>query len=176
MLHLSYSSESVNKTWLPNITEIAPPPPLNILAGSAPVYCTTVQRREEVRWRPVQEASSATHGPTKVLRKQMYCRWRKYLWYCWDVSAPATVIRRPHGDSAPEELCPSCPHRYAPASVCSAYHVNTTARGFNSCLCFSYQSIRENTIQSAAILIKEHFLTLPGSGLQLKRHFSKDLL
>ena len=59
ILHLSYSSESVNKTWLPNITEIAPPP-LNLLAGSSPVYCTTVQRREEVRWRPVQEASSAT--------------------------------------------------------------------------------------------------------------------
>jgi len=27
----------------------------------------------------------------------------------------------------------------------------------NSCLCFSYLSIRENTIEEAAILIKEHF-------------------
>jgi len=32
--------------------------------------------------------------------------WRKYLWHCWDFSAPPAVIRRPRSDSAPGELCP----------------------------------------------------------------------
>jgi len=35
--------------------------------------------------------------------------WRKYLWHCWDFSAPPAVIWRPHSDSAPGELRPFAP-------------------------------------------------------------------
>jgi len=45
----------------------------------------------------------------------------------------------------------------------------------NAFLTFS-KSIRENTIQWAAILNKEHFLPLPGFGIELKSHFRGDLL
>ena len=33
-------------------------------------------------------------------------------------SAPPVVIRRTHSDSAPGQLCPPFPPRYAPTSVC----------------------------------------------------------
>ena len=48
--------------------------------------------------------------------------WRKYLWHCWISSAPPAVIRRPHSDSAPGELLPLAPARYAPewySSICN---------------------------------------------------------
>ena len=39
---------------------------------------------------------------------------RKYLWHCWDFSAPRVVIRWPHSHLAPGEFCPPWPPRYAP--------------------------------------------------------------
>ena len=39
--------------------------------------------------------------------------WRKYLWHCWDFSAPPTVIWCPHSDSASGELRHPCTPRYA---------------------------------------------------------------
>ena len=34
---------------------------------------------------------------------------RKYLWHCWDFSAPTAVIRRPYSGSSHGELWPPCP-------------------------------------------------------------------
>jgi len=56
----------------------------------------------------------------EVFRKQMYCieenicdiDWT--FWHPRSHSALLVVIRRPHSDSAPGELCPP---RYAPATV-----------------------------------------------------------
>ena len=65
-------------------------------------------------WRP--------HEQIWVLSKANLLYWRKYLWHCWDFSAPPAVIRfdapaviqRPHRKFAPGELCPPCPPRCAP--------------------------------------------------------------
>ena len=59
-------------------------------------------------WRP--------YGRIWVFSKANLLYWRKYLWHCWDFSAPPEVIQRPQGELAPEELCPPCPPRYAPAA------------------------------------------------------------
>ena len=64
-------------------------------------------------WRP--------YGQIWVLSKANLLYWRKYLWHCWDFSAPPAVIRRapaviqrPHSELAPGELGHPCPPRYAP--------------------------------------------------------------
>jgi len=44
----------------------------------------------------------------EVFRKQMHCNWRKYLWHCWDFSAPSAVIL------VPGELCPPFPRSLRP--------------------------------------------------------------
>ena len=48
-------------------------------------------------WRP--------HVWTRGLLEAIALYWRKYLWHGWDFLAPHSVIRRPHSDSAPGELC-----------------------------------------------------------------------
>jgi len=48
----------------------------------------------------------------EVFRKQTYCT-EVLVTLLGLFSAPA-VIRRPHSESAPGELCLSCPRRYAP--------------------------------------------------------------
>jgi len=90
------------------------------------------QGRNEVRWRPGQEASLASPvSNLKLLRtwdrKQMHAPcshlmseanalyWRKYLPHCWGFSAPPVVIRRPHSDSAPGKLFPLAPLVASPA-------------------------------------------------------------
>jgi len=50
----------------------------------------------------------------EVFRWENVLYWRKSLWHCWDFSAHPAVVRRPHSDSAPGELCPLCPPSYAP--------------------------------------------------------------
>ena len=58
------------------------------------------QGRNEIRWRPGQEASLVP--PCSNLRswEENALYWIKYLWHCWDFPAPPTVIRRPE-NSAP---------------------------------------------------------------------------
>ena len=41
---------------------------------------------------------------------------RKYLRRYWTFWCPSQSFRAPRSDSAPRELCPPCPPRYAPAS------------------------------------------------------------
>ena len=61
------------------------------------------QVRNKVRWRPGQEANLAPHVRTWGLSEANVLHWRKYLWQCWDFSAPP-----PRSDSAPGELCTPC--------------------------------------------------------------------
>jgi len=49
-------------------------------------------RSKKQVWRP--------HGRIWVLSKANLLYWKKYLWHCWDFSAPPAVIRRPRNDSA----------------------------------------------------------------------------
>jgi len=72
------------------------------------------QGHNEVRWRPGQEASLAP--PCSSLRSLQanVRRWRKYLWHCWDFSAPPAAIRRPHSGPAPGKLLPPCPPLVTP--------------------------------------------------------------
>ena len=58
------------------------------------------QRRNEVRWRPGQEASLVPHVRNWALLQANLLHWRKYLWHCWNFSAPPAAIWRPHSDSA----------------------------------------------------------------------------
>ena len=59
------------------------------------------------------------HVRTWGLSEAIVLYWRKYLWHCRDFSAPPevfgalAVLRRPHNDSAPRELC-SPRHLIAP--------------------------------------------------------------
>jgi len=48
------------------------------------------------------------HGRNWGLSEANALYWRKYLWHCWDFSAPREVIRRPNSDS-PGELRPLSP-------------------------------------------------------------------
>jgi len=72
---------------------------------------------------PGQEASLATGVPMfgpKVFRKQMYGIEESTC----DIVGTFGASRshwRPHSDSAPKELCPSCPPRYAPDCMCCLY-------------------------------------------------------
>jgi len=59
-------------------------------------------------WRP--------YGRIWALSKANLLYWRKYLWHCWDFSAPPAVIQRSHSELAPGELFPPCRPRYAPAA------------------------------------------------------------
>jgi len=69
------------------------------------------QRRNEVRWRPGQEASFAP--PCSSLRsfESKYTALKKALVILLGFSAPpaVAVIRRPHSDSTAGELCPLPP-------------------------------------------------------------------
>ena len=53
------------------------------------------QGRNEVRWRPGQEASLAPRVRTWYRWEANFLYWRMYLWLCWDFSAHSTVIWRP---------------------------------------------------------------------------------
>jgi len=53
------------------------------------------QGRNEVRWRPGQEATLATRVRNWCLSEANVLYWRNYLWHCWEFSAPPAVIRRP---------------------------------------------------------------------------------
>ena len=47
--------------------------------------------------------------------------WRKYLWHCWNFSAPPAVIRRSHSDSAPRDLCPLVAPLHTCPKWCNAF-------------------------------------------------------
>ena len=64
----------------------------------------------------VNKQVSRPHVWTWGLYEANVLYWRKYLWHCWAFSVPHAVSRRAHGDSAPGELCPSCPPHYAPSA------------------------------------------------------------
>jgi len=67
-----------------------------------------VSGANEFRWRPGKETSLAPPMfEPEVFRKQMYCIEEST---CNIVG----TFRRPRSDSAPGELCPACPLRYAP--------------------------------------------------------------
>ena len=77
-------------------------------------YTRYAQGRKEIKWRPGQEASLAP--PCSNLRSVgIKCTvLNKVLVQFWDFSAPTAVMRSPHSDSTPGELCPTCHPRYAP--------------------------------------------------------------
>ena len=62
------------------------------------------QGRNEVRWRPGQKTTLHPHVRTWGLSEANLLYWGKYLWHCWDFSAPLAGIRRP-GNYSP--LSPS---------------------------------------------------------------------
>ena len=67
------------------------------------------QGRNDVRWRPGQKTNSAPPwlkfapqwANLSSFEGKYLLYWRKYLWHCWDFSAPPAVIWRPCSDSAP---------------------------------------------------------------------------
>jgi len=74
-----------------------------------------MQERNEFRWRPGQEATLSP--PCSNLRSfgsKCTVLQKVHLWHCWDLSGPPAVIWCPRSDSAPGELFPPCPPRYAP--------------------------------------------------------------
>ena len=81
------------------------------------------QGRNEIRWRPGQEASLVPHVRTWGLSEANTLYWRRYMWHYWDFSAPFAVIRRLlvirrlHSASVPGEKGPLAPTRYAPDIV-----------------------------------------------------------
>ena len=99
------------------------------------------QGRNEVRWRPEQEASWAL--PCSKLRsfksKIRPTVLKKVLVTLLGFLAPPAVIGRPHTDSVPVELCPPCPPRYASgcpgeAAVYSFLSVQTNKAHVFKCL------------------------------------------
>ena len=56
--------------------------------GSCIVLYSTFQGRNEVRWRPGQEASLAHLCSNLRSFGSKSTVWRKYLWHCWDFSTP----------------------------------------------------------------------------------------
>ena len=69
---------------------------------SMPLVCVDwIQRRNEVRWRPGEKASLAPRVRTWGLSEENLLYLRKYLWHCWEFSAPPAVIRLPLSDSSP---------------------------------------------------------------------------
>ena len=68
------------------------------------------QGRNEIRWCLGQEGIVwRPHVRAWNLSEANVLYWRKYLWHWLDFSSPPAVIRRPHSDSAPGELCSHCP-------------------------------------------------------------------
>jgi len=47
------------------------------------------QERNEVRWRPCKKQVWCHRGRTWALSEANLLYWRKYLWHCWDFSAPS---------------------------------------------------------------------------------------
>ena len=83
---------------------------------------TCDQGRNEVRWRPGQEAVLAppcsklrSFGSECSVLKKVLVKLMGLFGASRSHSAPLAVIWRPHGDSTPGELRPACPPRYAPA-------------------------------------------------------------
>ena len=71
-----------------------------------------VTRLDDARWK---KQVWRTHVQTWGLSEAHFLYWA-LLWHCWDFSRPSAVIRRlpavirlPHSDSAPGELCPLPP-------------------------------------------------------------------
>jgi len=71
------------------------------------------QGRNEASWRPGQEASLA-HPCSNLMSFGSQCNVLKKV-----LVTLLGLSRRPHSDSAPEELCPLCPPRYAPDHICT---------------------------------------------------------
>jgi len=66
------------------------------------------QGHNDVRWHPGQEAQVwRPHVRTWGLSEVYVLYWRKYLWHCWDFSAPSAVFRHP-GNCAPILYAPGC--------------------------------------------------------------------
>jgi len=79
------------------------------------------QVRNEVKWCPGQEASLAPSGSNLTSFGSKYTVLNKVFAFLLGLfgtlrshSAPPAVIRRPHSDSAPGELCPLASLHYAP--------------------------------------------------------------
>ena len=125
------------------------------------------QRRNEVRWRPVQEASLvppvSNLKPCSNLRSQANVRpmfasdfgskctvLKKVLATLLELfgasrshSAPPTVIRRHHNDSAPEKLFPLTPLRCAPGW--KTWHLLTSSQlptGLSAAPMFKWRGYR----------------------------------
>jgi len=86
---------------------------------TATYCCPDSQGRNEVRWRPGQEARSAT--PCSKLRsfrskciEESTCDIVGTFRRSPQTFGAPAVIWRPHSDSAPGELCSPYPPRYAP--------------------------------------------------------------
>ena len=85
-------------------------------------FCTAVsQGRNEVRWRPGQEASLAlpcsnlrSSGSKYIGMKQIIVKLLGLFGAPSRHLASPAVIRRPHNDPVPGELCPLPPRLYTP--------------------------------------------------------------
>jgi len=108
----------------------------NLSCYGAPRRVTRLDgaRGKKQVWRPHVRTWGLSEANTLYLRK--------YLWHCWDFSAPTPQSFAaprsdlvPHSDSAPGELCPTCPPRYAPG--CTLKDVLT-----NSCTLFTWKMNR----------------------------------
>ena len=84
------------------------------------IVTCTVRGRNEARWRPGQEASLAPHVRAWGLSEANALYWRKYMWHCWDFSAPPQSLGVPALIGAPivtrrRGIAPPLPTpRYAP--------------------------------------------------------------
>jgi len=94
-------------------------PPFASPATEACKKITHSQERAEVGWRPGQETSLAP--PCSNIRS--FGSKCALLKNCWNFSAPPS-------DSAPESLCPPCPHRYVPTR--SKRNLSTWAKLFGA--------------------------------------------
>ena len=101
------------------------------------------QERNEVRWCPGQEASLAppcsnlrSFGSKCTILKKVLSTLLGLLEPPQSFSNP-TVVRSHHSDSAPGELCPSCPRRYAPVKNIVNWE-NSHMPSKQSCICLTH--------------------------------------
>ena len=99
------------------------------------------QGRNEVRWRP--HVRNRVFGSKCTVLKKILVTLFGLFGAFRSHSAPPAVILRSYSDSAPGELCPPCPPRYAPA-------ISTRCWTFFSSSC-----------QQLAIFVKAAFIKLP---------------
>ena len=106
MIHACTNSSEKSKRFILQLAIVTPSEGVTRLYGARGKY--QIRRPPGRSGAPMVEVWRP-YGQIRVLSKANLLYWRKYLWHCWDFSAPLQWFSAPIVNWRPGNLCPPCP-------------------------------------------------------------------